>query len=129
MQDTYYPEIYQNSLIMKETFQGITLVPNKYHLCMFPKVYDVIEESQYSTKMKYILLIHFQEELIFGIQQSYVDKKKPQCCTFKPRRKQILPTHTISNTNYKSFHLKVLELLPATRISIYNPSASTLNLT
>ena len=42
---------------------------------MFLKINDVIEESQYSTKMKYILLIHFQEELIFGLQQSHVDQK------------------------------------------------------
>ena len=36
---------------------------------------DVIKESQYSTKLKYSLLIHFQEELIFGIQQSHMDQK------------------------------------------------------
>ena len=49
MQDIYYLEIDQTSLIMKETFYGITLVP-KYHLCMFLKINDVIEESEYSTK-------------------------------------------------------------------------------
>ena len=36
---------------------------------------DVLEESQNSTKIKYILLIHSQEELMFGIQQSHVDQK------------------------------------------------------
>ena len=35
----------------------------------------VMEESQFSTKIKYLLLIHFQEKLIFGIQQSLVDQK------------------------------------------------------
>ena len=75
MQDIYYPKIDQTSLIMKELFYGITLVPKKYHLCMFLKINDVIEESQISTKIKNILLIHFQEELIFGIQQSHVDQK------------------------------------------------------
>ena len=39
------------------------------------KINDVIEETQYSTKIKYLLLIHFQEKLIFGIQQSLVDQK------------------------------------------------------
>ena len=75
MQDTYYPEINQISLIMKETFYGITLVPKKYHLCMFLKINDIIEESQYSTKIKYILMIHFHEKLMFGLQQSHVDQK------------------------------------------------------
>ena len=75
MQDIYYPKIDQTSLIMEETFYGITLVPKKYHLCMFLKINDVIEESQFSTKIKYILLIHFQEELFLGIQQSHVDEK------------------------------------------------------
>ena len=34
---------------------------------MFSKTKDAIKESQYSTKTKYILLIHFHEVLIFGI--------------------------------------------------------------
>ena len=59
----------------KETYYGITLVPKHYHLYMFLKIKDAIKESQYSTKTKYILSIHFQEELIFGIQQSHVDQK------------------------------------------------------
>ena len=67
MQDIYYPEMGQISLIRKETFYGITLVPKKSHLYTFLKINDVMEESQYSTKKKYFLLIHFQEELIFGI--------------------------------------------------------------
>ena len=75
MQDIYYPDIDQTSLIMKETIYGITLVPKKYHLCMFLKINDVIEESQESTKTKYSLLIRFQEEVIFGIQQSAVNQK------------------------------------------------------
>ena len=74
MQDTYYPEIDQVSLIMKETFYAITLVPKKYHLCVFLKINDVMKESQYSTKIKYILFIQFHEELIFEIQQSHVDQ-------------------------------------------------------
>ena len=75
MQENYYPEINQISFIMKETFYGITLVSKKHHLCMFLKINDVTEEYQYSTKIKYILLIHFHEELNFGMQQSHVDQK------------------------------------------------------
>ena len=60
---------------MKETSYGITLAPKKYHLFIFLKINDVTKESQYSTKIKYILLIRFQEEIIFGIQQSHVDQK------------------------------------------------------
>ena len=33
---------------------------------MFLKTKDAIEEYQYSTKIKYLLLIHSPEELIFG---------------------------------------------------------------
>ena len=47
----------------------------KYHFFMFLKINDVTKESQYSTKIKYILLIRFPEELSFGIQQSQVDQK------------------------------------------------------
>ena len=42
---------------------------------MFLKTNDVIKDSQNSTKFKRILLIHFQEEHVFGIQQFYVDQK------------------------------------------------------
>ena len=75
MQDIYYPEIDQISLIMKEKSFGFTLVPKKYHLYIFLKINDVTKESQYSTKIKYILLIHSQDEHIFGIQQYHVDQK------------------------------------------------------
>ena len=50
MQDVYYPEIDQTSMIMKKTFYAITHVPKKNHFCMFLKINDVIEESQYSKK-------------------------------------------------------------------------------
>ena len=75
MQDIYYPEIDQISLIMKETSYGITLVPKNYHLYTFLKINDVTKESQYSSKIKYILLIHSQDEHIFGLQQYHVDQK------------------------------------------------------
>ena len=75
MQDIYYPEIDQVSLFMKETSYGKTLVPKKYHLCTFLKINDVTKESRYSTKIKYKLLIHSQEEHIFGINQYHVDQK------------------------------------------------------
>ena len=75
MQDIYYPKIDQISLILKETSYGITLVPKKYHLYRFLQIIDVTKESQYSTKMKYILLMHSQEEHIFGIQQYHVEQK------------------------------------------------------
>ena len=74
MQDIYYPEIDQISLIMKETFYDITLVLKTYHLCTFLKINDVIKEFQYS-KIKYILLIQSHEEFFLGIQQSHVDQK------------------------------------------------------
>ena len=61
---------------MKETFYSIKLVRKKYHLYTFVKIDDVIKESQYSTKIEYILIIHFQEEPFFRIQQSHVDQKK-----------------------------------------------------
>ena len=64
MQDFNYPETDQFSLIMKATFYGITLVPKKYHLYTFSEINGVIKESQYSTKMNHILLIHFQEEIL-----------------------------------------------------------------
>ena len=75
MQDIFYPEIDQISLIMKETSDGIILVPKKYHLYTFLKITDVTKESQYSTKKKFILLIHSHDEHIFEIQQYHVDQK------------------------------------------------------
>ena len=42
---------------------------------MFLKINVVIKESPYSTKIKYILSIQFQDELTFGIPQSDVDQK------------------------------------------------------
>ena len=76
MQDICYPETDQILLIMKETFDGITVVPKKYHLYTFLKIKKVKKESLYSTKIKYILLIHSQDEHIFGTQQYRVDQKK-----------------------------------------------------
>ena len=75
MQDISYPEIDQILLIMKEIFYGITLVPKKYHLYTFLKIKDVTKESPYSTKIKYILLIHSQNDYIFGTQQYHGDQK------------------------------------------------------
>ena len=84
MQDIFCQETDQILLTTKEILYGITLVPKKYHLYMFLRIKDAIKESQYSTKMKYILLIHSHAELIFGIQQSHVDQKTAQCSTIKP---------------------------------------------
>ena len=64
-----------NFFIMKETFYGFILAPKKYHRCTFLKINVVTKEYQYSTKTKYILLTHSQEEHIFGIPQSHVDQK------------------------------------------------------
>ena len=47
----------------------------KYHHYMFLEINVVTKESSNSTKIKYISLIHFQEEHIFGIPQSHVDPK------------------------------------------------------
>ena len=75
MQDICYAEIDHILLIMKETSDGITLLPKKYNLYTFLKIKDVTKESPYSTKIKYILLIHSQDEHIFGIQQYHVDQQ------------------------------------------------------
>ena len=60
---------------MKETFYGFILAPKKCHHYIILKINVVTKESQYSTKIKYILLIHFQDEHIFGIPQSHADPK------------------------------------------------------
>ena len=65
-----------NFIDYEEIYYGITPVPKKYHLYMCLKIKDAIKESQYSTKIKYILLIHSPAELSFGIQQSHVDHKE-----------------------------------------------------
>ena len=76
MQDIYYHETDQISLTTKETYYGITLVPAKYHPFMFLKTKAAINESQYSIKIKFILLTHFHaEQLIFGRYPSHVDQK------------------------------------------------------
>ena len=75
MQDICYREIDQILWTMNEIFYGITLVPKKYHLYTFLKIKDVTKESPYSTKLKYILLIHSQDEHIFRTQQYHVDQK------------------------------------------------------
>ena len=75
MQDIYYPETDQISLIMKETSNGITIVLKKYPPYTFLKISDVTKKSQYSTKIKTILLLHFQEEHIFGIQKYHAVQK------------------------------------------------------
>ena len=75
MQDIYCQETDQDLLTTKETYYGFRPKPKKYHLYMFLKLKDVIKESQYSTKTKYILLTHSPTELTFGIQQSHVDQK------------------------------------------------------
>ena len=52
-----------------------TCTKNVSPLYRFLKTNVVTKESPYSTKIKYILLINFQDEHIFGIQQSHVDQK------------------------------------------------------
>ena len=69
---------------------------------MFLKIKDAMKESQNSTKTKYILLIHSPAELIFGIQQSHVIRKQPQCSSNKHRRGKILSSHTIPYTHATS---------------------------
>ena len=61
---------------MKETYYGFILALKKYHPYMFLKINVVIKESPYSTNIKYILSIHFQDEhIFFWIPQSHVDQK------------------------------------------------------
>ena len=57
------------------------------------------KKSQYSIKIKFILLIHFQDEHILGYRSTICIKKQPQRRTIKSRRRKILSTHTISNIN------------------------------
>ena len=76
MQDIYFQDTDQTLLTTKEINYGITPVPKRNRLCMFSKTNDAKRESQYSTKIKYILLIHSPAEFIFGIQQCHVDQKK-----------------------------------------------------
>ena len=52
MHDIYYQALDQTSLIMKETYYGITHVRKKYHYYMFLKIEDVKKESLDSIKMK-----------------------------------------------------------------------------
>ena len=68
-------KIGQIFLITKETFYGFILAPKKCHHYTFLKRNAVAKESQYSTKIKYILSIHFQDEHTFGIPQFHVDLK------------------------------------------------------
>ena len=75
MQDIYCQETDQVLLTKKEIYYGITLVLGKYRLYMFLKMKYAIKESQCSTKIKYIWLIHSPEDLLFGIQQSHVNQK------------------------------------------------------
>ena len=76
MQDIYYPEIDQTSLIMKATFYGIALAPRKYHPYTFLKINDVIKESQYSKKNKVYFVDTLSRRTSLRIQQSHVDQKK-----------------------------------------------------
>ena len=72
------------------------------------------------------MLIHFHEELAFGIQHPHLDQKIGTMLYNYTRRGHILSAHTIFNTNAavkKSFHQKLLQ--PETQISIYNRSTST----
>ena len=48
-----------------ETFYGFILVPKKYHYYIFLKINAAIKESLYFIKIRYILLIHFQDEFCF----------------------------------------------------------------
>ena len=47
----------------------------KYHHYMFLKINVVTKKFTYSTKLKYILSIHIQDEHIFGMPKSHVDQK------------------------------------------------------
>ena len=85
MQDIHCQEIDQMLSTTKEIYQGTTLVQKKYHHYMYLKTKDSTKESIYSTK-KYLLLPHFLEEHIFGIQLSHVElKTATTSCTVKPR--------------------------------------------
>ena len=62
-----YQETDQISLITKETFNGFILVPKSITTICFLKMNVVTKKFPYSTKIKYILLIHFQDEHFFGV--------------------------------------------------------------
>ena len=71
----YYQEIDQISLTTKETFYGFILALKKYHHYTFLKINVARKEYPYSTKTKYTLSTHSQDEHIFGIPQFHVDQK------------------------------------------------------
>ena len=75
MQDIYCQELDQILSTTKEKFYDITPARKKYHHYMYLKIKDVIKESPYSTKSKYLLLTHFLEEQNFGIQPFHLDLK------------------------------------------------------
>ena len=61
-----------NFLTTKKIYCGITRVRKKCHHYMYLQIKDVTKESPCSTKIKYILLTHFLEDHLFGIQPSLV---------------------------------------------------------
>ena len=75
MQNIYCQETDQILLTTKEIYYGTTPLPKMYHFYMYSKTKDAVRESQFSTKIKFISLIHSPSEVIFGIQQSHVDQK------------------------------------------------------
>ena len=64
--DFYYQQIDQLLLTTKETFSGSTHVLKKYHHYTFLKINDVTKLSLYPTKIRYVLLIPFQDAFFLG---------------------------------------------------------------
>ena len=83
------------------------------------------------NKNKYILLIHFQDEHIFGIPQSHVDQKIATM-SYNSTLMKINTTYLHRILHYcnhsKSFHPKASELSLVTQILIYNHLENILNL-
>ena len=66
---------------------------------MFLKINVVTNESRYSIKVKYILLILFKTNIFLGYHSPITIRKQPQRRTIKPRRRKVLPTYTIPHIN------------------------------
>ena len=69
--------------VLKNPYAGYLLSGNrsnypytkKNYFYKFLKIKVAMKEFKYSTKIKFILLIHSPAELILGMQQSHVDQK------------------------------------------------------
>ena len=65
-----------NFIDCEENISCTTRLLKKFQRYTFLKINDVTKKSQYTTKIKYILLIHSHDAHIVGIQLAHVVLKK-----------------------------------------------------